>query len=258
VKQRKPRIGVLAVGRSTFDVAFAGQVFAQAWQTLQRVDAVLVGEPQIHYEADAALAAFATLQRSDIDLLLVVQVTFTDAAVVTAIAAALDVPLVLWTFPEARTGGRLRLNSFCGANLAAHTLSRRGGSLENVHGAPDSADASRQIEAAAKAAMIVRQLKVTRILVVGDHPTGFDACNYRADELLQRFGVETVTTPVSQFLDSVKALPDAVADAPYARRAKDFDNLGEMDPVATRKTLKAYAALKDRAETEDFAGVAVR
>ena len=106
--------------------------------------------------------------------------------------------------------------------------------------------------------MIVRQLKVTRILVVGDHPTGFDACNYRADELRQRFGVETVTTPVSQFLDSVKALPDAVADAPYARRARDFANLGEMDAVATRKTLKAYVALKDRAETEGFAGVAVR
>ncbi len=141
MKQRKPRIGVLAVGRSTFDVEFAQSVFEQAWQALQRLDAALVGEPRIHYEADAALAAFATLKASDIDLLLVVQVTFTDAAVVTAIAAALDVPLVLWTFPEARTGGRLRLNSFCGANLASHTLSRRGASLENVHGAPDSADA---------------------------------------------------------------------------------------------------------------------
>ena len=42
-----------------------------------------------------------------------------------AIAATLDVPLLLWTFPEERTGGRLRLNSFCGANLASHTLSRR-------------------------------------------------------------------------------------------------------------------------------------
>jgi len=258
MKQNKPRIGVLAVGRSTFDVEFAQSVFEQAWQALQRLDAALVGEPRIHYEADAALAAFATLKASDIDLLLVVQVTFTDAAVVTAIAETLDVPLVLWTFPEARTGGRLRLNSFCGANLASHTLSRRGASLENVHGAPDSADPLREIEAAAKAAMIVRQLKVTRILVVGDHPTGFDACNYRADEVRERFGVETVTTPVSQFLASVKALPDAVADAPYARRAKDFDNLGEMDPVATRKTLKAYAALRDRAETEGFAGVAVR
>src|SRR5512139_1840683 len=158
MKQRKPRIGVLAVGRSTFDVAYAQQVFDQAWSTLQRLDATLVGEPRIHYEADAALAAWAVLKASEVDLLLVVQVTFTDAAVVTAIAQTLDVPLVLWTFPEPRTGGRLRLNSFCGANLASHTLSRRGRALENVHGAPDSAEAVAQILDAARAAAVVRDL----------------------------------------------------------------------------------------------------
>jgi L-fucose isomerase-like protein len=258
MKQRKPRIGVIAVGRSTFDVAYAQQVFDQAWSALQRLDAALVGEPRIHYEADAALAAYAVLKASDIDLLLLVQVTFTDAAVVTAIAEKLEVPLLVWTFPEQRTGGRLRLNSFCGANLAAHTLSRRGKTLENVHGAPDSDDVLRAIGDAAKAAAIVRQLARSRILVVGDHPVGFDACNYRAEELRERFGVETLTTPIGAFLDSVKALPDAVADEPYARRARDLVNLAEMDQVATRKTLKAYAALKSRAETEDFAGVAVR
>lgn len=258
MKQRKPRIGVVAVGRSTFDVAYAQQVFDQAWSALQRLDATLVGEPRIHYEADAALAAWAMLKAADVDLLLVVQVTFTDAAVVTAIAQTLDVPLVLWTFPEPRTGGRLRLNSFCGANLASHTLSRRGGSLENVHGAPDSAEATAQIGDAARAAAIVRDLARSRILVVGEHPTGFDACNYAPDEVRNRFGVETVTTPVSAFLDTVKALPESAADEPYARRSRDFANLAEMDQVATRKTLKAYTALKTRAETEGFDGVAVR
>ena len=258
MKQRKPRIGVLAVGRSTFDVAYAQQVFDQAWSTLQRLDATLAGEPRIHYEADAALAAHAVLKASEVDLLLVVQVTFTDAAVVTAIAQTLDVPLVLWTFPEPRTGGRLRLNSFCGANLASHTLSRRGRALENVHGAPDSADAVAQILDAARAAAVVRDLARSRILVVGEHPTGFDACNYTPEEVRSRFGVETVTTPVSAFLDTVKALPDSAADEPYARRARDFANLGEMDAVATRKTLKAYAALKSRADSEGYDGVAVR
>jgi L-fucose isomerase-like protein len=233
-------------------------VFDQAWQGLRGIDAVLVGEPRIHYEADAALAAFAVLKASEIDILLVAQVTFTDAAVVAAIAERLDVPLVVWTFPEPRTGGRLRLNSFCGANLASHALSRRGRSLENVHGAADSTQALSAIEAAARAAAIVSDLRRAKILVVGEHPTGFDACNYRPEEIRDRFGVETVATPVAAFLDSVKALPDDVADVPYARRSRDFGNLAEMDQVATRKTLKAYAALKSRADTEGFSGVAVR
>jgi L-fucose isomerase-like protein len=258
MKQRKPRIAVLAVGRSTFDVDYAQTVFTRAWQGLQNLNAEIVGEPQVHYEADAALKAFATLNAADIDLLLLLQVTFTDASVCTEIAGKLDVPLLLWTFPEARTGGRLRLNSFCGVNLAAHTLSRKGKVLENVHGAPDSKEALQQIQDAATAAAIVRQLAGAKILVVGDHPTGFDACNYDPAQIKERFGVESVTTPVSAFLDSVKALPDSVADAPYARRARDFKNLGEMDQVATRKTLKVYSKLKSRAETEGFAGIAVR
>ncbi len=258
MKQRKPRIAVLAVGRSTFDVDYAQTVFASAWQGLQRLNAEIVGEEKLHFDADAALAAFATLNDSDIDLLLLLQVTFTDASVCAEIASRLEVPLVLWTFPEARTGGRLRLNSFCGVNLAAHTLSRKGKHLENVHGAPDSKDALQQIQDAATAAAIVRELARAKILVVGDHPTGFDACNYDPAEIRQRFGVESVTTPVSAFLDSVKALPDSVADEPYARRARDFANLGEMDPVATRKTLKVYSKLKSRAEAEGFAGIAVR
>ena len=258
VKQRKPRIGVLAVGRSTFDVEYAQAVFESAWSRLQGLEADLVGAPRVHYEADAALAAFAEIHAADIDLLLLLQVTFTDAAVCSEIAGRLDVPLLLWTFPEARTGGRLRLNSFCGVNLAAHTLSRKGKGLENVHGAPDSPDALQQIRDAAVAASIVRELAKAKILVIGDHPTGFDACNYKPDEIRERFGVESVTTPVSAFLASVKALPDSVADEPYARRARDFKNLGEMDPVATRKTLKVYSALKSRAEKEGFAGIAVR
>jgi L-fucose isomerase-like protein len=258
LRQRRPRIGVLAVGRSTFDVEYAQTVFARAWQGLSGLDADIVGEAQVHYEADAALAAFASLAAAEIDLLLLLQVTFTDASVSAEIAGKLEVPLLVWTFPEPRTGGRLRLNSFCGVNLAAHALSRNARALENVHGAPASEDALREIQDTAHAAAIVRELARAKILVVGDPPVGFDACNYRADELRERFGVESVTTPVGVFLDSVKALPDSIADEPYARRARDFKNLGDMDQGATRKTLKVYAALKARAEMEGFAGIAVR
>ena len=40
------------------------------------------------------------------------------------IAKGAQAPLAIWAFPEPRSGGRLRLNSFCGLNLAVHTLGR--------------------------------------------------------------------------------------------------------------------------------------
>lgn len=256
--QLKPRIGVVAVGRPTFDVEYANEIFDKAWASLVSLPVEIIGEKALHFDSAPALAAFAAVNTAGIDMLLLLQVTFTDSSVCAEIAKSLDVPLVLWTFPEERTGGRLRLNSFCGVNLASHTLSRMQKTLDNVHGAPDSPESLRQIEELARAAAVVRRLGGAKILVVGEHPTGFDACNYDVQMLKSRFGIESTTTPVSDFIESVKQRPDSVADEPYARRSKDFPNLGEMDQVATRKTLKVYSALRSRAQDEGFDGIAVR
>ena len=256
--QVKPRIGVVAVGRPTFDVEYANEVFEKAWAGLQSLPVEVVGDKALHFDSEPALAAFAAVNAAGIDMLLFLQVTFTDSSVCAEIAKSLSVPLVVWTFSEARTGGRLRLNSFCGVNLASHTLTRMAKSLDNVHGAPDSPECLDRLAELARAAAVVRKLADARILVVGDHPVGFDACNYDAQLLKSRFGIDTETTPVADFIDTVKALPDSVADAPYARRAKDFPNLGAMDQDATRKSLKVYAALSERAKKDGLDGIAVR
>ena len=256
--QLKPRVGVVAVGRPTFDVEYATEVFEKAWASLATLPVEIVGDKLLHFESDPALAAFNTTNAAGIDMLLLLQVTFTDSSVCAEIAKSLDVPLALWTSPEDRTGGRLRLNSFCGVNLASHTLSRMQKTLDNVHGAPDSADSLQKIEQLARAAAVVKRLARSKILVVGEHPVGFDACNYDVQLLKSRFGIQAEATPVGDFIESVKQLPDSVADEPYVRRAKDFPNLGDMDQDATRKTLKVYSALRSRAETEGFDGIAVR
>ena len=103
-----PRIGVLAVGRNTFDVPYAEQVLASAWQTLLSADAQLCGEQTILFDADQVVSALASLRQQSVDLIIQLQVTFTDAAMTMEIVRQTDVPLLLWSFPEARSGGRLR------------------------------------------------------------------------------------------------------------------------------------------------------
>ena len=43
----------------------------------------------------------------------------------------------MWALPEAQVGGRLRINSFCGINLAAHGLRRAGIRYDYIYAAPD-------------------------------------------------------------------------------------------------------------------------
>lgn len=254
----RPCVGVVALGRPTFDVPYAEEILAKAWQNLEKLDVELVGKPQLLFDAEAVLAALPDLKARKLDMLLLLQVTFTDATMTVELGKEIDAPLVMWSFPEARTGGRLRLNSFCGVNLASHALSRNNLGIDYIHDEPDSTAAREQLMVLARAGAVVNDLNGARMKLVGHHPDGFDACNFKAEQLKETFGVEVDQTPILDFINEVKKLPDSVADAPYKRRAKDFPNLSELDQDATRKTLKVYSKLRQDADDKGYKGIAVR
>jgi len=113
------KIGLLPLARPTFDVPYAQEQFAAMLEQLSRVTIdgqapVLVGSRELLFDAQQTEAAIADLKREMPGQLLVLQVTFTDAAMLVAAAAQLSCPLSIWAIPEPRLGGRLRLNSFCG------------------------------------------------------------------------------------------------------------------------------------------------
>ena len=253
-----PRIGVLAVGRNTFDVPYAEQVLASAWQSLRSLDVELCGEQTILFDGDQVVPALESLKQQSVDLIIQLQVTFTDAAMTMEIVRQIDVPLLLWSFPEPRSGGRLRLNSFCGINLAAHALSRAGLTYEYVHGAPDDSQALEYITVLAKAGAVKRSLKGTRIGVIGQHPDGFDACMFSHDECADLFGVEIGEHDLIEFLDGLKALDDDTAQSHFEERKSILVNLEEMDREATIKSLKAYEGMRRLVEEKGYAGLAVR
>lgn len=253
-----PRIGVLAVGRNTFDVPYAENLLESAWQALLDLNVQLCGEQTLLFDAEEVIPALDSLKQQSPDIILQLQVTFTDAAMTMEIARQLDVPLLMWSFPEPRTGGRLRLNSFCGINLAAHALSRAGLDYEYVHGAPDDPQALEQITVLARVAAVKRSLNGTRIGVIGQHPDGFDACMFSHQECADLFGIEVEKHDLIGFLDSVKALADDAALDHYQDRKKVLVNLEEMDYQATVKSLKAYEAMRRLVEENDYAGLAVR
>ena len=59
----KPVVGVMALARTTFDVAYAEETAAKALQTLDALDARVVGPRELLFDADAAARALAELER---------------------------------------------------------------------------------------------------------------------------------------------------------------------------------------------------
>lgn len=250
------KIGVLALARPTFDVAFAEKNLAAMLAVLDRTCRAagreITGPRALLFDADAAETAVATMKDAGVDFLLLLQVTFTDASSTVAAASALEVPIGIWAIPEPREGGRLRLNSFCGLNLAAHALGLNGRRFSWVYADPAGGEAGAELDAmlngarqagraegrladrtSPEAREIVTRVSGKRIARLGEHPAGFDTCAYDAEKLKNLAGVEVDARDL-----------DDLFEAGAAARADDVGTCARRSrpPVSTRSTRSSSTA----------------
>ena len=177
------RIAFAALARPTFDIPLAQDVKHQALDQLKQAGfELLTSDSLIADLADvqAFLSMCDQAESAGVDLLLVFQATFADSTLVTSLVEGFasystPPPVFLWAVPEPRTGGRLRLNSLCGINLAGHALSQRQQDYEYAYAQPGDPDVLGQIKALASAGLVRRRLAQARLGVVGEHPAGMDS-----------------------------------------------------------------------------------
>ncbi|MFO0509023.1 MAG: hypothetical protein ACK51K_00035, partial [Gammaproteobacteria bacterium] len=193
--------GVAVLARPTFDVPFAEATKERAFAALEAAGIRTVGPRGLLFDRAAAEQAVAEIAAAGpIDLLLILQVTFTDATMTVKLAREAKVPLAVWALPEPRIGGRLRLNAYCGLNLAAHALGRAAVPHGSLYADPDAPGIGESLRALARvhaipasvaqppaaavaaadaaAARVLGTLADSKITVVGRHPDGFDTCEY--------------------------------------------------------------------------------
>lgn len=252
------RIGFVPIARPTFDTTLAAEVTDQAHTALQAAGCQLVGPEGLVMDASASQAAIDQLVGQPLDLLLAFQASFADSSMVVNLAQTVDAPLFLWAVPEERTGGRLRLNSLCGINLAGHGLTRVGRHYDWAYAAPDDPAALRKLLTLARAGRVRRLLRSARIGRIGDHPVGFDPCSYDAEAIAARFGSRVVRQELAEVFAGVqKAAPDTVAGALDGLSGR-VAGLDALDRRALRGTIGAYLTLKELAQAERLDGLAIR
>jgi len=266
------RIGFVALARPTFDTALAAEVTAQVRAGLLATGQVTLEGPEaLVMDLQAAQAAAEGLQDAPIDLLLVWQASFADATMVVALARAVaapaapatpapatPAPLLLWAPPEERTGGRLRLNAFCGINLAAHGLHREGIGYDYLYAAPDDPAALDKVLLLARAGRAARLLRSARIGRFGLNPDGFAPCTFDGEALAALAGIRVVQRGLSEVFDGARTAAPAGVDDALAELGRRVAGLAELDQPSLRKTLGAYLTLADLAREHAYDGLAVR
>jgi L-fucose isomerase-like protein len=270
------KIGILPLGRPTFDVSFAEERLAAMLALLDRTGHEIAGPRGLLFDAAATEAALTGLREERIDRLLILQVTFTDASMTVAAANAFDVPLLIWAVPEPRLGGRLRLNAFCGLNLASHALGLNHvpfgwlyrepseDALPHVQGLiagerpSGRMDAAPAGEATDAGRAIAARVSGKRIARIGEHPVGFDTCAYSEDEMRRLAGVEVDAFPLETLFGTAMAADAGAVAAIRAEAAAALAGLDAVDQAQLDRSLRLRRALDVIRESGGYDAFAIR
>lgn len=274
------RIGLLPLARATFDVAYAEELYGRLKAGLSAAGHDLVGGEALLFDAPATEDALAAMKGQALDLLLIVQVTFTDATMTVKIAGEADAPLAIWSFPEPRTGGRLRLNAFCGLNLAAHALGLNDVEFGWVHADPAKADVGvlagdliegkRQATALplataeageaerAGARALLARISGSRIGRIGERPDGFYTCDYDSGTLESLAGISVEPIALDALFDSARDAGTGAVSEARAEAGATLDDLDTVDQDQLDRSLRLRAALEDVRAKGGYSAFAVR
>ena len=269
-------IGILPLGRDTFDVPFAE---ARLEAMLNRLDAAgyeYTGPRELLLDANTARAALEDVLAAGSSRLLVLQVTFTDATL-TLEAAGAGIPISIWAIPEPRAGDRLRLNAFCGLNLASHALGLRGyqfswayadptslsvDDLEGLLNAPDGpreTPSLKTYETASKAAeRILDHVKGRSIALIGEPPSGFDTCYFDNARLKALAGIEVDAIPLPQLFERARAAKSEAVELVRQGAASVLEGMEEVDQAQLDRSLRLKVALDAICEAGGYGAVAIR
>ena len=276
------RVAVIAIARPTFDVAYAADTARMAVENLESAGITVVGNAELCMDERSVDAALALIDEDAIDALVVLQASFADSSLSVAATRITGAPVVLWAFPEERTGGRLRLNSFCGINLAGYTLTRMGRDYRWVHLAPDDPEAPGAVSQAAvagptvfvdveppspddfpddlvaQARAVVERLGGTVIGRVGDTPDGFEPCAYEAGPLRAALGVHVEEVPLPELFSRSDAASERDIQDARSRADVFLSGVDDVDQGELERSLALNVGLAGLIADRGWSGVATR
>ena len=252
-------IGFVPIARPTFDLDLARELTEQVYERVCALNFEVHGSQDLVMDGAAVEARIAELAAADIDMVLLLQSTFADSTMALQLARALSgTPLLLWALPEAQVGGRLRINSFCGINLAGHGLRRSGINYDYIYAEPEDAAALEKLRSFARAARVRSQLAGARIGRLGANPDGFDTCLVNHEALKSQLGVEVAQYELAPFFARARAADASNVAALDAELAERLANYRDMESEPAKGTLSAYLALDELVREEKLCGMAVR
>ena len=271
------KIGILALGRPTFDVQYAKERLTTSLKFLSSTNHNIFGSCELLLNEQDALQEINKLRKENLDFVIIIQVTFTDSSTILKIATCLEKQIGIWAFPEPRLGGRLRLNAFCGLNLASHTLGLNNIPFSWIYENPEnmndtkfkilinSNNAKRPKKileipslGSKKAKSVKEKIHNLKIGKIGTHPDGFDTCKYDQKKLFGLCGITVDEIDIEKFLNNSKNIKSEEIEPTLNKLKKTISSIREVNQKELILSLKLEKSLKKLKEDGTYNAFAIR
>ena len=270
-------VALLALARPTFDLAYAERNFQGARSLLQELGVKVVGPEQLVMTPEDVAAA--EIPKADLYILLTA--SFSDASPAVELLSKVPGPILGWSMREpGENGERLKLNSMCGINLAAHALLENGQTLRHLHGNFDEPAVKQSLAAAlagqlpssdtpiaqrdlAMASNEVVQhalsiLAKKKIGAIGDAPNGFTPCNFNPQQLKDIFGLTVAQIPIKSAFEKIDAVSQSARELAHANAVAAQPSLSNVNVAEATKVAGVEVALEQWQQDEALDAIAVR
>ena len=270
------RVALVALARPTFDLVCAQANFDSAKDLLKELGAEVVGPEQLIQSPEDVAAVILP----DADLHILFMASFSDASPAVELYGNVEGPILLWSMREpGAIGERLKLNSMCGANLAAHALMTAGQSFRHLHGNANEAQVREKLIAAlagnlpptttpaqkngelAEIQSVMQSLETLagkRIGTIGEAPNGFTPCIFDGAKLKKLFGLNILPLTMAEALAKISHVPADRAEAANNSAVAAQPSLSAVNVIEAVKVAGVEVALDEWREKENLDAIAVR
>lgn len=254
---KRLKVGYMSVSKASWVTPAIDGVRTGALASLGRLPYEIVHGDALTTTVAEAAALCSEMRRREIDALVLHMATFPVGAILPAVARALDVPVLLYATPESPgEGGMWAQNSFCGANMAAHTLRKMGRKYVFLFGPTDTLDALAGEHLAVVDCM--RGLASAKVGLVGGCAPGFYTSNCDELRLRSRIGAEVEIIDLLEIVDAAGRLDAGEAregEAEVRRNAASFCPTIENDLAPAGRL---YQSLRNTAAKYGLSAYAIR
>ena len=270
-------VALLALARPTFDLAYAERNFQGARSLLQELGVKVVGPEQLVMTPEDVAAA----EIPNADLYILLTASFSDASPAVELLSKVPGPILGWSMREpGENGERLKLNSMCGINLAAHALLENGQTLRHLHGNFDEPAVKQSLAAAlagqlpsadtpiAKRDLAMASNEVVqhalsilakkKIGAIGDAPNGFTPCNFNPQQLKDIFGLTVAQIPIKSAFEKIDAVSQSARELAHANAVAAQPSLLNVNVAEATKVAGVEVALEQWQQDEALDAIAVR